>query len=85
MDSFSVTIRIPMKEKEVAVACKALESETDFKKKASIRLKKEKAALVAEISSDDMSSLHAATGSILRAVKVILAVGKAPKGSMGKE
>jgi len=85
MDSFSVTIRIPMKEKEVAVACKALESETEFKKKASIRLEKQKDALVIGISSDDMSSLHAAIGSMLRAIKVILAVGKAPKGRMGKE
>jgi len=85
MGSLSVTIRIPMKEKEVAVACKALESETEFKKKARIRLDKEKDALVVEISSDDMSSLHAATGSILRALKVILSVEKASKGCMGKE
>lgn len=85
MGSFSVTIRIPMKEKEVAVACKALESETEFKKKARIRLNKEREALVVEISSDDMSSLHAATGSMLRAIKVILAAGKAPKSRIDKE
>ena len=77
MSMFSVQIRVPMLEKDIEAACAALESETEFKKKADITMKKEKGAIVIDISSNDISSLHAATGSILRAIKIILSVASA--------
>jgi tRNA threonylcarbamoyladenosine modification (KEOPS) complex Pcc1 subunit len=74
MSRYSIQIKAKMKEKEIPAACKALESETDFKGKAEIKIKKEPEALVVDISSEDLSSLHAAAGSILRALKVIASV-----------
>lgn len=84
MGKFSVQIRLPMSEANIETAYKALESETEFKKKADITIKKDKRALIVDISSNDVSSLHAATGSILRAIKIITSVANAP-GKSSKE
>ena len=74
MSRYSVQLKAKTKEKYLLAACKALESETDFKGKAEIKINKEPGTLIVDISSEDLSSLHAATGSILRALKVISSV-----------
>ena len=81
MEKMSVRIRVPMPGKGIEEACKALESEVEFKGKSRISLCGDKGALVVDISSDDVSSLHAAAGSMLRAIKVVLSVA----GAKGKE
>lgn len=75
-ETYSVEIRVPMQEKDLAKGAKALESETDFKGKAGISMEssKDKKTLIISIKSKDLPSLHAATGSILRAVKIMKAV-----------
>jgi len=81
MDDLSVRIKVPARKSEISEISKALESEADFKKRATISMHEEPAKdglnLIIDISSSDISSLHAATGSILRAVKVIISVKKA--------
>ena len=79
MKRFSVQIRVPMEKETIGSACKALESETDFQKRAKIKIIKEKEGILVSIDSEDVSSLHAAVGSILRAVKVIVSVDKHAK------
>jgi len=74
MKRFSVQIRVQMEKKNIGSACKVLESETDFQKRARIEIVKEKEGILVNIDSEDVSSLHAAVGSILRAVKVIVSV-----------
>jgi len=85
MAEFSVEISIPIPIKNIEAACKALESEMDFKGKARIKLKREKekkneGILGINIISNDISALHAATGSMLRAIKVILSISDEGKG-----
>ncbi len=55
-------------------AVKTLESELTFQKKSSTEITTDKNFVVINIHSDDISAIHAATSSYLRALKVILSV-----------
>ncbi|MEM2974586.1 MAG: hypothetical protein QW112_03115, partial [Candidatus Micrarchaeia archaeon] len=76
MPKYSATIHIPMDAGSITAACKVLESEMEFRKRAEIEIGRGTGrageGLSIIISSEDISSLHAAVGSILRAVKIIL-------------
>lgn len=73
---FRITIEIPFKSnKEVENALKELKPELDFKGRAKIEIKKsDQTTLLVLITAEDLSSLHAAVGSQLRALKIIKGV-----------
>jgi len=68
-------IEIPFESNEMAKnAFQALEGELTFKKRAKPEIKQDKNKVIITIHADDISSLHATTGTFMRALKVVLSV-----------
>jgi tRNA threonylcarbamoyladenosine modification (KEOPS) complex Pcc1 subunit len=68
-------IEVPFEGETLAKnAFKVLQGELTFKKRAKPEVKISGRTVVVTILADDIASLHAATGSFMRALKVILSV-----------
>lgn len=68
-------IEIPFEDSKLAKnAYKVLQGELTFKKRAAPSVKIVGKSIVVTINADDISALHAATGSFMRALKVIFSV-----------
>lgn len=70
-----MVISIPFSsEKDADVAVSVLQSEAEFKGRASADVSRDGKKVIIKIAAEDISSLHATAGSFMRALKVVLAV-----------
>lgn len=73
--TMEIVITIPLcSERDAESAIAALQSEVEFKGRASAAVSRDGKKVTIRIAAEDISSLHATAGSFMRALKVILAV-----------